>query len=102
MAQLQVWGVGAMCERLRRLTSILDQALEELGLSGWKTAGHAPHFTALRAPTPALLDAVAARFANEEIVCTRRAGLLRIAPHLHVGEADMRRVAEVVAAVSAE
>ncbi|HLM53730.1 MAG TPA: aminotransferase class V-fold PLP-dependent enzyme, partial [Pseudoxanthomonas sp.] len=101
MAQLQAWRVDAVCERLRRLTEVLDQALEEFGLPQWKTAGHAAHFSALRAPTPALLDAVAARFADEGIVCTRRARLLRIAPHLHVGEADMRRVAESVAAANA-
>ena len=32
------------------------------------------------------------------IVCTRRHGLLRIAPHLHVDEADMTRVADTIAA----
>jgi selenocysteine lyase/cysteine desulfurase len=101
MAQLQAWSVESVSERLQRLTGALDQALDERGLSQWKTAGHAPHFTALRAPTPALLEAVATRLGTEGIVCTRRAGLLRIAPHLHVHEADMRRVAESVALASA-
>jgi hypothetical protein len=66
-------------------------------LSGWKTTAHAPHLTALRAPDPALLDAAWAALQRESIICTRRAGLLRIAPHVHASDDDMRRVAEVVA-----
>ena len=49
-----------------------------------------------------LLGAVAvfAAFQRERIVCTRRYGLLRIAPHLHVEVEDMARVAAVAAAAT--
>ncbi len=97
MSQVQAWGVEAIGRRLGQLTSALDQGLDAHGLSAWKTPGHAPHLTALRSPDPALLDMAWAALQHGSIICTRRAGLLRIAPHVHASEDDMRRVAEVVA-----
>ncbi len=95
--QLQAWGVETIRERLRQLTAAFDVALDAHGLSAWRTPGHAPHFTALRAPDPAQLQAAADALRRERVICTQRAGLLRIAPHLHVGTDDMRRVARIVA-----
>ena len=97
LIQLQDWGVENIRERLHELTAAFDTALDAHGLSAWKTPGHAPHFTALRAPDPAQLRAVADALHRERVICTQRAGLLRIAPHLHVGTDDMRRVARIVA-----
>ncbi len=98
MRQVQAWGVEAIRQRLGQLTCALDEALDAHGLSAWKTPGHAPHLTALRAPDPTLLDVAWAALQRESIICTRRAGLLRVAPHLHASEHDMQRVAQVVAA----
>lgn len=98
LSQVQRWGVYAIGQRLGELTSSLDAALDEHGLSAWKTPHHAPHLTALRPPDAASLEASFGALQGESIVCTQRAGLLRIAPHLHVAESDMRRVARVVAA----
>jgi len=95
--QLQEWSLTRIGARLAQLTSTLDHALELHGLPDWKTPGHAPHLTALRPPTAQALDIVAAALLRESIICTRRAGLLRVAPHLHASDDDMRRVAEVVA-----
>ena len=95
--QLQKWSVTKVRKRLAQLTSTLDQALDLHGLSAWKTPGHAPHFTALRPPTAQALDIVAAALLRESIICTRRAGLLRVAPHLHVTYEDMVRVVQIVA-----
>lgn len=102
LQQLQAWGVAGISRRLGQLTTALDRALDAHGLDAWKTPGHAPHFTALRAPHAGQLDAATDALRNANVICTRRAGLLRIAPYLHVGEADMDRVARIVAdAVSA-
>lgn len=97
LAQVQAWGVGNIATQLAAITGALDHALEAHGLREWQTAGHAPHFTALRAPSDIALAAVAGALHAERIVCTLRAGLLRIAPHVHASDDDMRRVAEVVA-----
>lgn len=95
--QLRAWGVEPISRRLGQLTAALDHALDSHGLGAWKTTDHAPHFTALRAPDEVQLDHAASALLREGIICTRRAGLLRIAPHLHVGEQDMRRVARILA-----
>jgi selenocysteine lyase/cysteine desulfurase len=97
LAQVHAWGVPAIADALGERTRALDAALDAHGLSSWKTPGHAPHITALRPPAERL-DAVFAAFGRERIVCTRRYGLLRIAPHLHVGAEDMARVAAIAAA----
>ena len=98
MAQLQEWGVSTISRCLGELTTQLDRALEAQGLSSWITPNHAPHFTALRAPDDLQLELAASALSRESVICTRRAGLLRIAPHLHVGRDDMARVARIVAA----
>lgn len=97
MGQLHEWGVGNIYRHLGLLTAALDRALEAHGLADWKTPGHAPHFTALRAPDEAQLDLAAGALSRERVICTRRAGLLRIAPHLHIGTEDLQRVARIVA-----
>jgi selenocysteine lyase/cysteine desulfurase len=99
IAQVAAWGVAAIAAALGERTRALDAALDSHGLSQWKTSGHAPHITALRPPAERL-DAVFAAFQRECIVCTRRYGLLRIAPHLHVGVDDMARLAAIAAAAA--
>lgn len=99
LGQLHAWGVPRIAAALGQCTGALDAALDAAGLSAWKTPGHAPHLTALR-PPPERLDAVFDALAREHIVCTRRHGLLRIAPHLHVAPGDMARVAAVAAAAA--
>lgn len=96
LAQVHAWGVAAIGNALGERTRALDAALDAHGLSAWRTPGHAPHITALRPPADRC-DAVFAALQRERIACTRRYGLLRIAPHLHVDTADMLRLAAVVA-----
>src|SRR3546814_13385409 len=91
--------VPGIAAALGERTRALDDALDANGLSTWKTPGHAPHLTALRPPAERL-DAVFDTLARERIACTRRHGLLRIAPHLHVTPDDMARVANVAAAAA--
>ncbi|MFC3716258.1 aminotransferase class V-fold PLP-dependent enzyme [Luteimonas soli] len=96
LEQVLAWGVPDIATALGKCTRALDDALDAHGLSAWKTPGHAPHLTALRPPAERL-DAVFDALRRERIICTRRHGLLRIAPHLHVTPEDMSRVAAVAA-----
>jgi selenocysteine lyase/cysteine desulfurase len=96
LEQLKAWGNATVLAHLRALTTVLDAELDASGLGSWNTPGHAPHFTGLR-PPPAQFAAVAAALRAANIICTARYGALRIAPHLHVGEEDMRRCVAVMA-----
>ncbi len=95
LSQLQACGAQAVLAHLRATTDGLDAALDDVGLSSWNTAHHAPHFTGLRPPQERF-SAVVAALRKANIVCTARYGVLRIAPHLHVDPADMPRVADVL------
>lgn len=97
--QVASWQIERISAALGARTGALDDALDACGLSAWKTPGHAPHLTALRPPADRL-DAVRAALAQEGVVCTKRRGVLRIAPHLHVSDDDMRRVADIVASTA--
>ena len=97
LGQLHDWGLASLPERLGARTRALDAALRDAGLEACVADGHAPHFTGVRVPAERM-DAVGAALDAAGIVCTRRHGLLRVAPHLHVDEADMTRVAETIAA----
>ncbi len=96
--QIRAWQVPWLMQQLQQRTDAFDAALDAHGLQAWKTPGHAAHFTALQ-PPPGLLDAVADALRDHRIVCTRRRGVLRIAPHLHVDVDTMREVVAVAAAV---
>jgi selenocysteine lyase/cysteine desulfurase len=96
LVQLQHWGLDRVAGALGKVTAALDAALDAHGLSAWKTRGHAPHITGLRVP-PARIDAVAAAFAAQQIICSRRHGCLRLAPYLTVGPDQMERVVEIAA-----
>lgn len=97
LTQLHGWGLASLPARLGARTRALDAALRDAGLEACVADGHAPHFTGVRVPT-GRMDAVGAALDGAGIVCTRRHGLLRIAPHLHVDEADMAHVAGTIAA----
>lgn len=98
MAQVQAWGSDHIASRLGALTATLDAALDAHGLGAWTASRRAPHLMGLLPPSDCLDRAVAALRAGG-ILCTARYGHLRIAPHLHVDDADMQRVANVLASV---
>lgn len=97
LAQLRQWGLANIARRLDQLIAELNRALDAHGLEKWKTPGHGPHFTGLRAPDAAQYSAATNALAAHGVVYTARGGLLRIAPHLHIRVSDMARTMQIVA-----
>ncbi|WAW86945.1 aminotransferase class V-fold PLP-dependent enzyme [Xanthomonas citri pv. malvacearum] len=95
LQQLNAWQPARIAAALGELTAHWDAALQARGLGSWCTPGHAPHLTALQPPA-ATLDAVATALGADGVVCTRRHGRLRIAPHLSVTD---HALSQVVAAL---
>lgn len=89
LTQIQAWGVEVICERLATLTAALVDGLDPARFA--VPAARAPHFVGVR-PRRAPLDTCARALSDAGFVCTARHGVLRIAPHLHVGPADIARV----------
>ncbi len=98
LVQITQWGVDAIAQRLGTLTSLLRSQLASRGDAFASPAMHAPHLLGLR-PRTASLDACVHAVRQAGIACTARHGVLRIAPHLHVDEADIERTAAVLACV---
>lgn len=93
LLQLHGWGVDAISERLGALTETLVRALDPQRFA--VPPVHAPHFVGVR-PCRVPLERCAQALAAAGILCTARHGVLRIAPHLHVGHGDIGRVADVL------
>ncbi|MCL1528842.1 selenocysteine lyase [Xanthomonas nasturtii] len=91
LQQINAWQPARIAAALGELTTQWDTALQARGLGNWCTPGHAPHLTALQPPAETL-DAVATTLNTLGVICTRRHGRLRIAPHLSVTEDALSRV----------
>lgn len=96
LEQVLAWDPAAIARALGECTRSLHDALDRRGLGAWAAPDHAPHLMALQPPAERLAVAYEA-LRDASIVCTSRFGRLRIAPHLHVGEHAMSRVADVLA-----
>ncbi|KGU42813.1 aminotransferase class V-fold PLP-dependent enzyme [Xanthomonas citri] len=95
LQQIDAWQPARIAAALGELTAQWDAALQARRLGSWCTPGHAPHLTALQPPAAAL-DAVATALSASGVICTRRHGRLRIAPHLSVAD---HALSQVVAAL---
>ncbi|MCC4622599.1 aminotransferase class V-fold PLP-dependent enzyme [Xanthomonas cassavae CFBP 4642] len=91
LQQVSAWQPVRIAQALGSLTKRWDAALYARGLGDWCTPGHAPHLTALQPPAAAL-DAVATTLGALGVICTRRHGRLRMAPHLNVTDHALDRV----------
>lgn len=96
LTQVNEWGVARIAAALRARTAALESALREQGLADWLTPGPAAHFLGVRPPGPEALLASVNALSAAGVVVTSRHGVLRFAPHLHVGTEDMRRVAAII------
>ena len=96
LRQIAAWGVATIAGQLRARTAAFAQALDEQGLASWRTVGPVAHFIGLRPADAASLQAVTAALSAAGVVATSRHGIVRIAPHLHVGVDDMRQVAGII------
>ncbi|MGY3266302.1 aminotransferase class V-fold PLP-dependent enzyme [Lysobacter sp. HA35] len=89
------WTPRAISERLGELVDRLKQRLAAAGLAHWYVEPSSPHLLGL-APDQDRIDAVRTAFADNVIICIERDNVFRLAPHLHIDERDIDRVADVV------
>jgi selenocysteine lyase/cysteine desulfurase len=96
LQQIARWRVERIAPALCARAAALREALQAHGLSSWLPATSDAHVLGVR-PPPAQLTAVVQELEQAGVVLTVRRGCLRIAPHLHVGVADMTTVATLLA-----
>jgi selenocysteine lyase/cysteine desulfurase len=99
LEQLHRWTVPAIAASLHRVNRSVLRRLNELGLA-LSAEPHGPHLFGVQLPAP-LLASIEAALAAASCYAPVRARSLRIAPHLHVTESDVRRLAGALAEVVA-
>jgi selenocysteine lyase/cysteine desulfurase len=99
LRQVLAWSREGLSETLRTRTRALADALHAQGLGDWLPHGEVGHFCGLRPPA-GLARGLAETLRGEGIRLTLRRRQLRIAPHLHAGEAQLRALAERMGEIS--
>jgi selenocysteine lyase/cysteine desulfurase len=99
LTQLLDWTPAAIGMRLAQLTSRLRTRLDVAGLGHWCVMPASPHLLGITAPA-ARLAALRAALAAAKVICIERDGVFRLAPHVHLDERDIDRVADTIAGVA--
>lgn len=89
------WTPAAIATRLDAVLSRLKTRLDAAGLRDWCVESSSPHLLGI-APPVDRATALRAAFDRAGIVCIERDRVFRLAPHLHVDERDIDRVAEAI------
>ncbi|HZX81427.1 MAG TPA: aminotransferase class V-fold PLP-dependent enzyme [Lysobacter sp.] len=97
LAQVVDWTPTAIAARLGALLARLRAHLDAAGLGDWCVSPSSPHLLGI-APRVARVAALRALLDTANVACIDRDGVFRLAPHLHIGEADIDRVAEAIIA----
>lgn len=98
LAQIAAWGPAAVAGTLARTNARLVAELAPLGLQAAAEPVRSPHLLGLALPErtpPDLLPRLAAR----QVYVSQRGSRLRIAPHLHISDADVGRLSEGLRAI---
>ncbi len=91
MEQIEAWGVAAIQQRLREVTSRLAGRIVEHGWQVLPADRRAGHILGARRPGGLVADFIPA-LARAGVHVSDRLGVLRISPHVWVDEADLDRV----------
>jgi len=91
LEQLHAWGVEPVAEALGAVTATITDRAAALGLDPPPVDRRGPHLLGLPLPAPARSEVVA-RLAADNCFAALRGETLRIAPHLHVTDADVDRL----------
>ena len=93
--QLLEWGVNRIASTLRETTARLEEIAAEVGFQALPLARRAPHILGLTREG-GLPDDLVARFRDRSVYVGTRGASLRVAPHLHVSDADLDRFREAL------
>lgn len=88
--QLNSWGVDRIASTLRQINARIEELAAEAGFQALPAEHRAPHILGLMRKTGLPNDLVA-RFRAQSVYVGVRGDSLRIAPHLHVSDADLDR-----------
>jgi selenocysteine lyase/cysteine desulfurase len=91
LAQIQAWGVSNVSAALGRITAEIGARVSELGLEPLPPDERGPHMLGVTLPE-GTRERVLAALSEGGCFAALRGTSLRIAPHLHVTDADVDRL----------
>ncbi len=91
LEQLQAWGVGNVARVLGQINDRIASRLEALGFVLPPTWQRCPHIVGARLPQGLTGDFVGSLRA-QHVFISQRGSSVRVAPHLHVTEADVEQL----------
>jgi selenocysteine lyase/cysteine desulfurase len=100
LEQLTEWRVDRIAAALSTVTDAISVDARALGLTPYESDQRGPHLLGVRVPD-AIRSDVVAQLASADCFTALRGETLRIAPHLHVTDDDVRQLANALAAVMA-
>ena len=100
LEQLDEWGVDRVATRLAAVTGRIADTAATLGLDPLPATQRGPHLLGVRLPDMVRAEVVAG-LAAANCFAAVRGEVLRLAPHLHVTDADVDRLLDALAGVLA-
>jgi selenocysteine lyase/cysteine desulfurase len=100
LEQLVEWGVDRIAATLADVTASLERTTSALGLDPLPPDQRGPHMLGVRLPDSARAAVVPA-LAAANCFAAVRGEMLRLAPHVHVDDVDLTRLADALADVLA-
>lgn len=97
LTELHEWGVRDILATTTRLTSLIAERAEPLGLTAVAPDRRAGHYLGLRSAEP-LPPGLVERLASAGVYVSVRGRALRITPHLYNDESDVDRLLDVLGA----
>lgn len=101
LEQLDSWGVDRVAATLTQVTTSIAAAATTLGLDPLPPEQRGPHLLGVRLPD-AIRSEIVPALATANCYAAVRGEMLRIAPHLHVNDADVERLMDALTKVLAE
>src|SRR5215831_4877067 len=91
LEQLQAWGVGNVARVLGQINDRIATRLDALGFVLPPSSERCPHFIGARVPQR-LTGNVVGSLRAQNVFISQRGSSIRVAPHLHVTEADIEQL----------
>jgi selenocysteine lyase/cysteine desulfurase len=91
MRQLLEWGVEEISSGIGEITDLVEREAAERGIAAVPRARRGRHMIGLRLGPDAPED-LASRLASRNVIVSVRGDSIRVSPHLHNNEEDVRRL----------
>ncbi|MFW6010399.1 MAG: aminotransferase class V-fold PLP-dependent enzyme, partial [Gemmatimonadota bacterium] len=96
LEQLRAWGIDAVADRCRRLTTLVARGARELGFGVLPDAERCSNIVGLGVPGHVDLERLVEGLRSRDVHVSRRGSSLRVSPHVYNDDADVEALLGVL------